>query len=87
MKLGAAGCIHQSAVTDSMHLQSTYTPHLQHFQSQVHLESGLTYAVELFCGNSQSVKVVGYFRRRALSWIFDRMFDRILNATLPNNLL
>ena len=40
-----------------------------------------------FCRNSQRVKVVGYFCRRAPSWIFDRMFDRILNATRPNNLL
>ena len=38
-----------------------------------------TSAVELYCGNSQRIKVVGYFRRRAPSW----MFDRILNATLP----
>ena len=37
----------------------------------------------LFCENIQRVKVVGYFRRRAPTW----MFDRILNATLLNNLL
>ena len=43
--------------------------------------------VELFCRNSQRVKAVGYFCRRASSCISDRMFDRILNATLPNNLL
>ena len=36
-----------------------------------------------FCGNSQFNKGAGYFRKRAPSW----MFDRILNATLPNNLL
>ena len=29
----------------------------------------------------------GYFSRRAPSWMSDTMFDRILNATLPNNLL
>ena len=40
-----------------------------------------------FCRNSQRVKAVGYFRRRAPSCIFDRMFGRILNATLPNSLL
>ena len=34
--------------------------------------------VELFCGYSQRVKVVGHFRRRTPSL----MFDRILNATL-----
>ena len=39
------------------------------------------------CGNSQHVKAVGYFRRRPPSWIFDRMFDRIINERLPNNLL
>ena len=39
--------------------------------------------VEIFGRNSQRVKVVGYFRRRASSW----MFGRSLNATLSNNLL
>ena len=42
-----------------------------------------TPAVELFRKISQRVKAVGYFRRRTPSW----MFDKILNATLPNNLL
>ena len=32
------------------------------------------------------VKTVGYFRKRAPSCIFERMFDRILNVILPNNL-
>ena len=32
------------------------------------------------------VKTVGYFLKRAPSCIIDRMFDRILNAILPNNL-
>ena len=36
-----------------------------------------------FCRNGERVKTVSYFRRRALSW----MFDRILNETLPSNLL
>ena len=81
------GFIHQSAVTNSIHLQSTYTPHLQYLQLEAHLESSRTSAVELFCRNSKCVKAVGYFRRRAPSCIFDRMFDRILNATLPNDLL
>ena len=40
-------------------------------------------ALELFCWNGQRIKAVGYFRRRSPSW----MFDRILNVTLPNNLL
>ena len=82
-----AGFVHQSAVTNSMHLQSTFTPHLQYFQSEVHLESSRTSAVDFFCRNSQSVKAVGYFGRRAPSCIFDRVFDRILNVTLPNSLL
>ena len=62
-----------------MHLQSTYTPHLQHIQSEAYMESSRTSAVERYCGNSQRIKAVGYFRRRAPSW----MFVRILNATLP----
>ena len=66
-----------------MHKQSTYTPHLQHIQSEAHLESSQTSAVELFCGNSQRIKAIGCFPRRAPSW----MFDRTLNATLPNNSL
>ena len=41
----------------------------------------------IYGGNSQRVKTVGYLRRRAPSCIFDSMFDRIINATLPNNLL
>ena len=36
-----------------------------------------------FCGNSQCIKAVGYFRGRASSW----RFDWILNAILPNNFL
>ena len=35
-----------------------------------------------FCENSQLVKTVGCFREGTPSW----MLDRILNATLPNNL-
>ena len=53
------------------------------FQSEVHLESSRAAAVELFCGNSQRLQAVGYFRRRVPSW----MFDKILNATQSNNLL
>ena len=75
-------------VTNSMHLQTTYNLHLQYLQWEVHLESSQTSVVELFRGNSQRVKEVGYFRRRAPSWMFDRLFDRILNAILlPDNLL
>ena len=73
--------VHQPAATNSLHLQSTYTPHLQPIQSEASLKSSRTSAVELFCGNSQRIKAVGYLRRRAPSW----MFDRILNATLPTN--
>ena len=42
---------------------------------------------ELFCRNSQRVKAVDCFRRRAPSCIFDRMFDRILNGKLPSNFI
>ena len=62
------------------------TPHT-YSTSEAHLESSPTSAVELFCGISQRVKAIDYFRRRAPSWMFDRIFGRILNATLPNNLL
>ena len=75
--------VHQPGATNSMHLQSTCTQHLQHIQSDLLLESSQTSAMELFCGNSQRIKAIGYFRWRAPSWIF----DRILNATLPNNFL
>ena len=63
------------------------TLQLQYLQPEAHLESCGTSAMELFSKNSQLVKGVCYFCRRAPSCIFDRMFDRILNATLPNNLL
>ena len=43
------------------------------------MEYSGTSALELYCGNSQRIKAIGYFRRRAPSW----MFDRILNAPLP----
>ena len=44
----------------------------------LHSESVRTTEVELFRENDQRVKAVGYFQR---------MFDRVLNATLLNNLL
>ena len=81
------GFIHQSAVKNSMHLKSTCTPHLQYHHSEVRFESNGTSPVELFCRNSQRVKVVGYFRRSAPLYIFDKIFDRILYAALPNNVL
>ena len=65
-----------------MHLQSTHTIHLQHIESEAHLESSRS-LVDLFCRNSERIKAVGYFRRRAPSW----MFDRVLNSTLPSNYL
>ena len=48
-----------------------------------HSESSRTPAEELFSENSQHVKAVGYFPKRAPSW----MFDRILNVILLKNLL
>ena len=45
------------------HARLIYTPHLQHLQSESHLEFSRTSAIKLFCGNSQRVKAVGYFLR------------------------
>ena len=72
-----------------MHLQSTYTQYLQYLQSETHLECSRTSAVSIFAEIvNVLIKAIGYFRRRAPLWIFDGMFDRILNASpLPNNLL
>ena len=75
--------VHQLAATNCMHLQSNYTTYLQHIQSEAHLESSRIFAVELSCGNSQHIKPVGYFCRRAPLWIS----ARILNATVSNNFL
>ena len=55
MRVGGVDIIHQSAVANSMHLQSTYTPHLQYLQSEARLESSRKSAVELSCRNSQLV--------------------------------
>ena len=43
--------IYQPAATDSMHVQSTYTPHLKHIQSEAHLEYSWTSVVEVFFAN------------------------------------
>ena len=68
----------------SLQLQiSTDTLHLQCLQSEARLESCRTSAVGFFCRNSQRVKAVACFRKRVPSCIF----DRILNATLPDKLL
>ena len=48
MRVGAVGFIHQPAITNSMVLQSTYTPHLQYLQLEAHVESRRTSAVDLF---------------------------------------
>ena len=64
----------------AIYLHPTFTAP---FQSEAHFKSNQTIAVEFFCGNSQRLSAVGYFYRRAPS----QMFDRILNATLFNNLL
>ena len=61
--------------------------YLHPIYQEAHLESIRTIVVELFCLINQRVKDISYFCRRASSWMFDRKFDRILNATLPNNLL
>ena len=54
--------VHQPAATNSMHVQSTHTPHSQRLQWDLHLEHGRRSAVELFCGNSLCVKTVWFFR-------------------------
>ena len=63
---------------NSMHLQSTHNPHLQHLQSDPHLESDRGSVVELFCRSSLRIKAVSCFRRGVPSL----MFDGILNVTL-----
>ena len=65
-------------------LQSTYTLHLQHpFNWRPIWNSVEHPAVELFCRISLRLKAAGYFCGRAPTW----MLDRILNTTLPNNLI
>ena len=73
--------VHQPAATNSMHWQSTHTPHTQHLQSDPHLQSSWRSVVESFCRHSQHVKTVGYFRRGTQSL----MFDWILSATLSKD--
>ena len=53
------------------------------FQLKAHLEYSRRSEVKLFCENTQRLQAVGYFCKRAPSW----MFDVILNATLSHNLL
>ena len=69
------------------HINLTYDPEtydlMKLYFETSHSESSRTPALELVFENSQRVKVVGYFRQRAPSW----MFDRILNVSLPNNIL
>ena len=67
-----------TCINAEMHLQSTRTTHSQHLQSDPHLESGRKSSVELFCGNSLRLKVIGCFFRRAPLL----MFDGFLNVTL-----
>ena len=76
--------LYNSLQLQIMLLETTYTPHLQYLQS---LEFSRKSTVELFCRNNQLVKTVGYFSIKVPSCVFDRMFDRILNATLLNSLL
>ena len=56
MRADAVGVVHQSAVTNFMQLQSTYTPHLQYFLLEANLETSRKFEVELFSRNSQHVK-------------------------------
>ena len=85
VRVGAVGFIHQSAVTNSMHLQSL---HIYSTSNRMRIWNPVKHLLWRFIRrNSQRVKAVGYFRRKAPSCIFNRMFDRVLNGTLPNNLL
>ena len=72
MRVCAVGFIHQSAVINSMHVQSIYTPHLQYLQSEANLESSGTSAVRLFYKNSQRVKATAtehkYDKLRIKNW-------------------
>ena len=74
--------VHQPAATNSMHFQSNPPPPPPSFQiastaqSDLHLEAGRKSAMKLFCGNSQSVKPIGYFSGGAPSL----MSDGILNV-------
>ena len=61
---------HQPTATSSIHLQCAHTPHLQHLQSDPHLESSRKSVVGLLCGNSHWVNAVGCFRGGALSLMF-----------------
>ena len=64
----------------AVYLHPTFTTS---FQSEAHLESSQASVVVLFCGNSRRLQAVGYFRRRAPSW----MSDTTLNEALSNDLL
>ena len=73
---------YQPAAKNSMHLQFTFTPHLQHFLSNRrricnHVEH-LQWSFFAKIVDVLRSQVVGYFCERAPSWIF----DGILNATL-----
>ena len=60
--------------TNFMHVQSTYTPHLQYLQLEVHLESSQASAVKPLCRNSQRVKVVIIFAEELHRVSFTRCF-------------
>ena len=73
---------HQPVATNSMHLQSTYNPYLQHLSERRHICNPVKHLQWSFFAD-QRLQAVDYFDKRAPLW----MFDRILNATLSNNLL
>ena len=66
--------VHSNLTYDS----ETYDLMKLYFET-THSESSRTPAVELFSENSQRVKAVGYFHKRAPSW----MFNMIQNVSLP----
>ena len=75
---------HQPAATNSMHLQSSYTPYLQHLSNRRRIWNPMEYLRwSVFAEIVDIFRPLAIFCRRASSW----MFHRILDATLFSNLL
>ena len=55
--------------TNFMHVQSTYTPHLQYLQLEVHLESSLASAVKPLCRTSQRVKALSFLQKSSIVYL------------------
>ena len=72
VRFGAVGFIYQSAFTNSMHVQSTYTPYLQYLQSEEPLEFSLghTYSRRLQDVFKTSCKNIFKISSRRLQDVF-----------------